>query len=108
MEVKTWTTGIRTYRIIGGARETTYDDLKQAIRRVKNLAKKGKKITSIWYNLDSNTYTIVVTDNLWEEKTTMGYQYAYYRTFDGKKYVGMVMRYKGHGYTVVCNGMIPF
>ena len=106
-EVKTWDRRARSYTIKGGKRETTYDSLQQAVKRVANLTKQGKKIVSIWYNMEYNKYTIVVSDYLWDDKTTMGYQEAYYATYDGKKYVGMHMRYKGHGYIVVCPGMIP-
>ena len=106
MEVKTWTNGIRTYRIIGGARETTYDDLNQAIKRVKNLAKKGKVIDAIHYWMDENTWVIVMCNTT--EPTTMGYQYAYYRTYEGIKYVSMRMRYQGFSWMVKNNGMIPF
>ena len=106
MEVKTYTTGIRTYRIMGGARETTYDDFNQAVKRMRNIAKKGKKIEGIHYNMDDNTYVIVMCNET--QPTTMGYQRAFYCTYDGKKYVGMEMRYQGFFWNIKNNGMIPF
>lgn len=79
-EIETYArTGNRTYTIMGGKRDTTYDNLAQAVKRVGNLYKQGKRIYRITYNLEADNYCIGVYDQIYVPRTP-GFQRTEYHT----------------------------
>lgn len=59
-EIETYArTGARTYTVKGGARDTTYDNLAQAIRRMRNLAKQGKYLNGLHFDAEKDRYEFV-------------------------------------------------
>lgn len=90
VEIKTYeNTGTMTFTIVGGKRDTTYDNFQQAVKRMKNLCKKGKSIHRIVF--EGNRVEIWMFEGN-HVSTTPGYQ----RVEVGTKYVSQYMRYTGY------------
>lgn len=94
-EVKTYEKEGRTYTVYGGARDTTYDNFAQAVRRMRNLAKKGLMLVEGWYDmtLDRFVFCMNVPLKLDRYIHTPGFQYAQYLTSHGRSFVRMNMTY---------------
>lgn len=96
-EIKTYqkTEGL-TFTIVGGKRDTTYDNFNQAVRRIKNLYKNGRRITvfyiegkhvNIWMHGNANEPIV---------SETPGYQ----RVRFGKDTICQYNKYTGYLWSV--------